>query len=116
MQTADAVMSFGFKMLILSVVLALLPSSPFVGFVNLMNRVPFLQYVNWFIPIGEIIAVAELWLVAVVFSTLKIVSSAVPTVFPAVSSAAFSDSGSAKVSPDPPSTNFITTGLWSVNS
>ena len=56
---------FGIKVLLLSVALSFLPSSPFVGFGNLVSSIPYLSYLNWFIPISEMIAVFEAWLVVV---------------------------------------------------
>lgn len=53
------------KLLVLSLVLSLLPSSPFVGFNALMREVPFIGYLNWFIPISEILVILESWLVVV---------------------------------------------------
>lgn len=61
MQVSD----FGIKALLLVAVLSLLPASPFVGFTYLINQVPFLGYLNWFIPIPEIIVILEAWLVIV---------------------------------------------------
>lgn len=56
---------FGIKVLLLSVVLSLLPSSPFVGFNNLVEGLPYLAYLNWFVPISEMMVVFESWLVVV---------------------------------------------------
>lgn len=56
---------FGVKVLLLSVVLAMLPSSPFVGFNNLVAGLPYLSYLNWFIPISEMMVVFESWLAVV---------------------------------------------------
>lgn len=62
----EAVTDFGFKMFVLSVVLTLLPSSPFNAYLNLFNDIPFLNYLNWFIPFAEIIALMEVWLSCIV--------------------------------------------------
>lgn len=56
---------FGIKVLLLSVVISLLPSSPFVGFANLMASIPYLSYLNWFLPISEMTVVFESWLAVV---------------------------------------------------
>lgn len=56
---------FGVKVLLLSVVFALLPESPFVGFNSLVSSLPYLSYLNWFIPISEIMVVFESWLAVV---------------------------------------------------
>lgn len=57
------------SIVLIGVVLALLPKSPFQYFLdsfggldNLVN----MHYVNWFIPFGEIIAVGQAWLACVV--------------------------------------------------
>lgn len=56
---------FAVKLLILSFVLALLPESPFVGFNNLILNVPFLSWVNWFLPISEMLLLFESLLVVI---------------------------------------------------
>lgn len=61
MQVSD----FGVKVLLLFVVISLLPSSPFTGFNYLVQQLPFLGYLNWFIPIPEIIVILEAWLAIV---------------------------------------------------
>lgn len=61
MQVSD----FGVKILILTAVISLLPSSPFAGFTYLLTQVPYLRYLNWFVPIPEIIVIMESWLAIV---------------------------------------------------
>lgn len=56
---------FGLKVLLLTLVVSLLPSSPFVGFNTLVQNLPFLSYLNWFLPITETIVVLESWLMVV---------------------------------------------------
>ena len=56
---------FSLRLLVLSFVLALLPASPFKGFAYLVETIPFLDYLNWFIPIPEMIVILESWLVIV---------------------------------------------------
>lgn len=53
---------WGFKLLLLSICLSLLPQSPFASYVSLVNEIPYLQYLNWFVPIDGIFAVMEVWL------------------------------------------------------
>lgn len=62
----EAVTDFGFKMFILSIVITLMPTSPFERYVQFFQDIPYLQYLNWFIPIGEIVAFFEVWLSVVV--------------------------------------------------
>lgn len=61
----QSVSDFSTKVLLLSVVLALLPESPFVGFSSLVSNIPFLAWVNWFLPISEMLVIFESLLVAV---------------------------------------------------
>lgn len=49
----------------LNLVLSVLPRSPFVKYIAAMEEIPFLQYLNWFIPIGTFILIGEAWLVAI---------------------------------------------------
>lgn len=45
--------------------LALLPTSPFTEFINACSDIPYLGWLNWFIPVGQMIAIGEAWLVAI---------------------------------------------------
>lgn len=54
------------KVLVITFVLSLLPASPFVGFNNLTEQIPFLNFVNWILPISEMLVIIESWLVVVV--------------------------------------------------
>lgn len=60
-----SVTDFAFKVVVLTAVVALLPASPFVGFAYLVGSVPFVGYLNWILPIGEIIVILESWLAIV---------------------------------------------------
>lgn len=68
----------GVKVLVISLVLSLLPVSPFVGFEYLLENIPFLSFVNWFLPIQEMVAILESWLlvVAVYYGILYLVNYA----------------------------------------
>ena len=59
------VSDFGIKVILLTVVVSLLPSSPFTNFNSLITNIPYLGYLNWFLPISEILVVLESWLVVV---------------------------------------------------
>ena len=59
------VSDFGVKVLILTIVLTLLPASPLSGFSYLVQNIPFLSFVNWFLPISEMIVILESWLLVV---------------------------------------------------
>lgn len=56
---------FGVKVLLLTLVVSLLPSSPFNNFSYLVSNLPYLSYLNWFLPISETLVVFEAWLVVV---------------------------------------------------
>ena len=43
-----------------------LPDSPFQQFIGTVRRIPYLKYLNWFVPVAEIIIVLQVWLSAVV--------------------------------------------------
>ena len=53
------------KVFVISVVLSLLPVSPFVGFSYLLESVPYVSILNFFLPISEILVLLESWLVVV---------------------------------------------------
>lgn len=57
--------NIGIVLILLSSVIALLPESPFQLAIAAIDATPFLQYLAWLIPVGEIIAIAQLWLVAI---------------------------------------------------
>ena len=61
----SSVSDFGVKVIILSVVLTLLPSSPLSGFNYLISNLPYLNFLNWFLPISEMIVILESWLLVV---------------------------------------------------
>ena len=46
-------------------VIRLLPGSPFVAFIDALENIPFLNYLNWFIPVGTFIAIGEAWLLSI---------------------------------------------------
>ena len=51
--------------LFLNWVLNLLPTSPFTSFIKACSDIPYLGWLNWFLPVGQCIAIAEAWLVAI---------------------------------------------------
>ena len=50
---------------LVALVLAFLPDSPFTTVAESISNFPYLQYLNWFFPVTECIAVFEVWLTAV---------------------------------------------------
>lgn len=48
-----------------SFVISMLPESPFSSIISALASIPYLQYVNWFVPVSEMLVVLEVWLAAV---------------------------------------------------
>lgn len=46
-------------------VLALLPHSPFSAFLDALDSIPWLGYLNYFVPVGTFLAIGEAWLTAI---------------------------------------------------
>ena len=46
-------------------VCGLLPTSPFVAYIDALETMPYLAYLNWFVPVSTFIAIGEAWLVSV---------------------------------------------------
>lgn len=42
--------------------LQFLPDSPFQSFLNAIVKIPALGYLNYFIPVGEMISIGQAWL------------------------------------------------------
>lgn len=43
----------------------ILPTSPFTDVIAELEELPYLGYLNWFVPVGPILAVGSLWLAAI---------------------------------------------------
>lgn len=52
-------MIINFFQQLLSWILTLLPKSPFIKYINALDSIPYLKYLNWFFPVSECIAVME---------------------------------------------------------
>lgn len=44
---------------------SILPLSPFADFITTLDSLPYLGWLNWFIPIGDMLRVFAVWLTAV---------------------------------------------------
>lgn len=44
------------------VVLSLLPTSPFQPYLATLSDIPYLGFLNWFVPIGACVKIAMAWL------------------------------------------------------
>lgn len=49
----------------LDLLLKLLPLSPFAPFIAELEQLPFLGYLNWFIPVGILLKIGTAWLAAI---------------------------------------------------
>lgn len=49
----------------LDALLSLFPMSPFASFIEEFEQLPFLGYLNWFVPVGEMLVVGTAWLTAI---------------------------------------------------
>lgn len=49
----------------LSVLLSVLPLSPFAGFIDSLEEIPYLGYLNYFIPVGTCLKIGAAWLSAI---------------------------------------------------
>lgn len=45
--------------------LKILPTSPFQGLISAFSQIPFLNELNWVIPVGDFIKIGTLWLGAI---------------------------------------------------
>lgn len=64
----------GFIQQVLGIILSILPDSPVRPFVDQLSNVGFLPYLNWFVPVGTLVAIGTSWLAAItVFYTYQII-------------------------------------------
>lgn len=50
---------------IYATIINLLPGSPFKAFGELFTDIPYLKYLNWFLPLSEMIAVLQAWVAVI---------------------------------------------------
>lgn len=50
---------------LLDAVLSLFPISPFMPAIRELSGLPFLGYLNWFLPVGTFLKIGSLWLGAI---------------------------------------------------
>lgn len=59
---------------ILNAIFSFLPKSPFTSVMGTVGKIPYLEYISYFVPIGEIMSITATWLTAVgVFYVYQIV-------------------------------------------
>ena len=49
----------------LDVLLKLFPLSPFAPYIAALGDLPFLGYLNWFVPVGTLLKIGTAWLTAI---------------------------------------------------
>lgn len=49
----------------LQAVLSLFPLSPFREVIDGLGSLPYLGYINWFVPIGDFVKIGTVWLAAI---------------------------------------------------
>lgn len=49
----------------LQAVLSLFPLSPFREVIQELGSLPYLGYINWFVPIGDFVKIGTVWLTAI---------------------------------------------------
>ena len=50
---------------LLSVILSLLPLSPFADAIHNLSQLPYLGYLNYFVPVGTCLKIGTAWLAAI---------------------------------------------------
>lgn len=50
---------------IVGLILSVLPDSPFTAVIADLENVPWLGYMNWFIPVGTMLKIGTLWTAAI---------------------------------------------------
>ena len=49
----------------LALIVSLLPLSPFAAYIDSLEQVPYLGYLNWFVPVGTCLKIGAAWLSAI---------------------------------------------------
>lgn len=57
--------NIGIVLIFFTFAFALLPASPFKAFIEGMGNIPYLDVLNWFLPVSEMLAIGQAWLLAI---------------------------------------------------
>jgi len=69
------VSELGIVLILLPIVMAALPKSPFRAFINFWDSIPELNSLNYFFPVTECISVLEAWVACIgVFYTIMLLA------------------------------------------
>lgn len=61
----DTIIRILLTIAVAGLLIGLLPDSPFVPMIQAISNIPYLNYVNWFLPIGLIASTAMGWAVCI---------------------------------------------------
>lgn len=61
----DTIVKIILTLAVAGILIAILPVSPFVSVIDSLEAIPYLSYVNWFIPVGRIITTLTAWAAAI---------------------------------------------------
>lgn len=63
-QIFDTIVKILLTIAIASILIAILPVSPFQNMISSLSELPYLGYLNWFFPVGRVITTLGVWAVA----------------------------------------------------
>lgn len=49
----------------LALLLSLFPVSPFLSVIQELSALPYLGYINWFVPVGTFVKIGSMWTAAI---------------------------------------------------
>lgn len=64
-QIVDTIVKILLTLAIASILIAILPVSPFQNFIQALGELPYIGYFNWFFPVGRIITTLGAWAVCI---------------------------------------------------
>lgn len=66
-QIFDTIVKILLTLAIASILIAILPVSPFKAVIESLGELPYISYLNWFVPVGRIITTLGAWAVCLGF-------------------------------------------------
>lgn len=66
--------NIGITLILMNFVISFLPESPFNAFIANLSNLPYLNVLNWFLPVSEMLAILQVWLFTI--TTYYIISMA----------------------------------------
>lgn len=64
--TSSPIVKIVLTIAMFTLLLAILPDTPFMQFLIQLNELPYLNYLNWFVPVGRCLTVMTAWWTCVV--------------------------------------------------